>query len=162
MKLVDDKGKLFGKINIVDLVVIISCIVLVGGIVFRSVSGKGINEEAFEAAENIQYVVKIAGVRDFGMLVVGDEIFDNNSSLSIGHIIDVEKEAAVSRIAMDDGTQVLGATLDTFDIYLTIEVEGEVNETGKYAHSTFQILNGTRKAMHTKFSSFTGTIVDML
>lgn len=162
MKLIDENGKLFGKINIVDLIVIISVLVLVGGAGFRMMKGSSITETTFTDTQNVQFIVKVERVRDYGMLREGDILYDKDSGKSLGTIINVEKEQAQDRIALDDGSIVLGDTQDRYNFYLTIESEGEINERGTFANPTFQLLRGSKKAMHTKYSEFTGTIFEIL
>ena len=58
--IIDNKGKLFGKINIIDLAVILLVIVAAAGICLRFV---------FDAAENVRnsvifsYTVEVEGIR---------------------------------------------------------------------------------------------------
>lgn len=162
MKLIDEQGKLFGKFNIVDLVVVVAFLVLIGGAGFRMMNGASITETTFSNTQTVQFVVKIERVRDFGMLRNGDVIYDKDSGKALGTIVNVEKEQAQDRIALDDGSVVLGDTQDRFNFYLTIETDGEVNERGTFANPTFQLLRGSKKAMHTKYSEFTGAIFDIL
>ena len=54
MKLVDEKGKLFGKLNIVDLVVVVIIIAIVAAVVVRFTSSK-LNANGLNPASEDQY-----------------------------------------------------------------------------------------------------------
>lgn len=162
MKLVDDKGRIFGKFNVVDMVIVLAILVIIGGGAYRMISGASITETTFSSVETVQFVVKVERVRDYDMVRVGDDLYDKDSGKCIGTIVAIEKEQAQDRIALDDGSIVLGDTQDRINLYMTLEAEGEVNERGTFANPTFQLLRGSRKAMHTKFSEFTGMIYDIL
>lgn len=54
MKLIDEKGKLFGKLNIVDLVVVVIIIAIVAAVVVRFTSSK-LNANGLNPASEDQY-----------------------------------------------------------------------------------------------------------
>ena len=67
MKIINEKGKLFGFINIVDLLVIVFLLAVIGGVAWK-IFGNRISEsvEAASAARNgtdITYTVRVSGLR---------------------------------------------------------------------------------------------------
>ena len=104
MKFLDKKGKLFGKINIIDFCVIIIVIVLIAGAVYKfKFMDKTSNNVAMQP---ITYTVKVEKVRDYALnnIEIGDTLFDKTSGNAIGTITNVESEPATDYVIMNDGS----------------------------------------------------------
>lgn len=83
MKIIDEKGKLFGFINVVDLIILAIILALIGGVAFRLVSSKvnARNANPFSEQEDI-YVTLYSGLvvpEISSSLKVGDKLVANNS-----------------------------------------------------------------------------------
>lgn len=163
MSFIDEKGKLFGKVNLVDLVVIISIIVLIISIGFRMFGGNSEVANEFSENKTLRYIVRVESVRDYGMVRVGDVIFDKNTSTEIGVITDIDKKQTEVYLSLDTAEVKLATVENRYDLEITLEVEdGLVTEEGAFANPTFQLLVGTRKAIHSKYSEFAATIIEIL
>lgn len=120
MKVIDEKGRLFGKVNVVDLLVLIVIIAAAAVLAVKLLGDKaaaeppktlvytaramGVKQETYE---NIcQFVNKDAGLKD--QLLTGDKLLN-------GYIVDV---SASPHTAMP--TDTVGG--DTLDLLFTIEV----------------------------------------
>lgn len=92
MKVIDDKGKLFGKINILDLLTIIVLLAVVIGL-FSQFSGKEITNIGPSASDQkeLEFVVRLNPNYDtfFSQLAVGDKIAEDKRYLE-GEIVDVK------------------------------------------------------------------------
>ena len=114
MKLVDEKGKLFGKLNIVDLLVIIVIVAAAVLLAFKLLGGSG---GVGAAVPQVTYTVRVMevdqatydSVRQYVDSASGkqDQLMANGQLLD-GYIVDVTAEAHVA--APDD--KVGGETLD--------------------------------------------------
>ncbi len=137
--IIDQKGKLFGKINIVDLLIILFVLVAVGATVykFQFSAHKDVNT----ADGQIEYTLKVQGVRDFtaNQFAVGDEVFDKETNKSIGTITGIRQEDAEEFVNMADGTFVMQTIPDKFDLYITIVSDARMNDEGYFANGTKQI-----------------------
>lgn len=97
MKLLDDKGKLFGIVNVVDLVVVLIIVGLIGGIGYRLVSKK-VNAGGENPVANKEeiYVTLYSSLvlPEVGEgLKVGDKLVANNKFTN-AEIVDIKVEPA--------------------------------------------------------------------
>ena len=61
MKIIDEKGKIFGKINVIDLLVIL-LVVVVAAVLGIKFLGGGDSADVYEPAAQLTYTVKVEGV----------------------------------------------------------------------------------------------------
>ena len=122
------KGMIFGKINIIDLIIII---VLVCGAVFVATKllDVGGTEKSttkvklvFFAAECPAYVVPYTDV--------GDPVMDGNETITLGTVTGIETGESVSFTTLDDGTFEKGSKEGYVSAYITMEGEGVITGTG--------------------------------
>ncbi len=97
MKLIDEKGKLFGKLNIVDLVVVVVIVAIVATVVVRFTSSK-LNANGLNPATPDQYCyitayssLQVPEVAE--ALKVGDHIV-NSGKYTDAEIVDIKVEPA--------------------------------------------------------------------
>jgi hypothetical protein len=158
MKLIDEKGKLFGIANIVDIIVIILVIVIGAGTVYKF---KFMDKTSKDAAmQPITYTVKIEKIRNFiyNNVKEGDELYDKTSGNPIGKITKIESEPATDYIDMPDGTFKKANVENRINVYLTVEAEGVVNDSGHFVNKTYELLVGSQKKFMTKYFECDGTI----
>lgn len=118
-------GKIFGKINIIDLLVVIALIIAVLGIGIRvfklshNVSG---GSRAFEIC------VKVDDVRDYSVQALkrGGSVFSSKDNIYVGEILNVEVEPAKYDLIMLDGERKLIERSDRYSAYVTLRIDGTV------------------------------------
>lgn len=97
MKLLDNKGKLFGIVNIVDLIVIVLIIAIVGGVSYRLVSKKiNANQENIMSNKEEVYVTLYSSLvvpEVAEGLKVGDKLVANNK-FTDAEIVSIESKPA--------------------------------------------------------------------
>ncbi len=102
MKLINEKGKIFGLINIVDLIVIVIIAAIVAAVGYRAVSPK-VNAPAEGEGEKYCYVTLYGSTvvpESADTLKVGDKLIANNE-ITDGEIVSVEQTPA-AYIGVDD------------------------------------------------------------
>ena len=163
MKIVDEKGKLFGIINIVDLLVVLFILAVVGGVVWK-IFGAGISNAALEASTakngtDVTYTVRVSGVRDN----VRDDIlameFPQQLGINEGLVdasyivsVDVEPSTALST----DGEFAQMVEYDRNDLIFTIEArvpKGDFITVGSQ-----EVRVGKAHTVKSQFIEFNGTI----
>ncbi len=124
MKIVNEKGKLFGIINIVDLLVILAVIAVIAGVGSKVLSTR-IEEEAKEKVE-LTFVGRVRGVNAFivenilsndqtgKQMVSGDEYVDAT-------IESVEVEDFIQQVVTEDGRLVNAVDPSKKDIVFTMK-----------------------------------------
>lgn len=127
--MIDNKGKLFGKINIIDLSVIL--IVLLALILtFVKFNYNPVKNDKTQTT--IQYTLMVKGVRDFTVNAFkeGDEIFESTSENSLGKIVSIHTKETEKYMADANGDFKLAIVPEQNDLFLTIECNGVVGDKG--------------------------------
>ncbi len=137
----NNKGKLFGKINVVDLLVVLIVIVAVAVTIFKF--NFSAHSDVTSSNAKAQYTILTKQVRMFTVdqLVVGDKIFDEESGKCVGEITDVSFEPAFDYVIKTDGTPVYSQIPEKYDVKVTIETDCVVNDSGINANGKFLYYN---------------------
>ena len=127
MALIDKKGRLFGKVNIVDLIIILVILSLIGGIYFVFFGGS--DKQVVETSK-IVYEFEITNVNKdfFDAITPGDPIRDNIRGNEIGTVVSkVFRKATMLNEDLINGKYVIVEVPDAYDVVITIE--GKANIT---------------------------------
>ena len=135
MKLVDEKGKLFGKINPIDLAVILLLLLAMVVTGLKLTSGKA-GQTAGTHDVTIRYTLYIRQLRQVSVDAVMAEtenITDAEYGGSVGHIVgEVLKTPAKVNVLLEDGTYTTTTYDDRYDLYVTLEAPGKETDTGVF------------------------------
>jgi len=156
-KLVDEKGRLFGKISLIDFIVIVMVLVLAAAIYVRFF---GRTETARATDETFVYQVQVTNLREASVdnLRVGDKLFSAESGTEIGTITDVAASDAMLDVTRTDGTFAYTKSTNRKDVVLTLEASGVISEGRYYAGRTFELNVNDKVDLCTKYCEFEGTI----
>lgn len=157
MRIIDENGKLFGKINLVDLGIIFVIIFAI------SIVGIKILNSKSEGTENalISYTICVEGVREQSVGAISmqsENIIDAEKDELLGRIVDIKKEQATEMIEMADGTVKMGKHPEKFDLYITLEVEGIVSADGYFTKSGKKIMYGDTIGINNGYSQMFGMV----
>lgn len=118
MKLIDDKGKIFGLINIIDLTVILLILLVAAGAYYKLNSDQG----GIAAAKEIEFTVMVPCVRPklAETVQVGDKMVAGDSYQAVT-VKSVEVKPAFGVYTSSDGSRV--ETTDPYlkDIFVVLE-----------------------------------------
>ncbi len=126
MKIVNEKGKLFGIINVVDLLVLAAVLAVVLGIGFKLFTPK--IQEATSPMVDLKMVVRVRGVMPYMLeelernspvgkrMVAGNEYVD-------GDIVDMKFEDYKQLLSTDDGRIVEAVDTIRQDVVFTITAQ---------------------------------------
>lgn len=151
--ILDKNGKLFGKVSIVDILVIL---ILVVGIAGAALTVSYINNEKvvsdgskmFLSAEShsnkMEIGLKLYGVRDVtrDAIVVGDEVYSTKTDDLIGVIKRIDSEPSRQNVVTDSGQVVNTVLPEKFDVTIVVETTGKKTDTGYYTDTGVHILYG--------------------
>ncbi|MBK5252528.1 MAG: DUF4330 domain-containing protein [Peptostreptococcaceae bacterium] len=121
MKIIDDKGKLFGTINIIDLfvllIIVLAAIFLAGRMLPGTESGEAGTQKEME------YTVKVEEVSKYTIDAanVGDAIFDFETGSDIGVISKIGHNPHMEYLVNKDNEAVAIESLDKFDLFITVK-----------------------------------------
>jgi len=107
MKIVNEKGKLFGIINVVDLLALLAILVVIGGVGFRLISAK--MEEAGMKKTELTAVILVRGANEVYQQIlkendpVGQVTISGTEYLEDSYIESIELEDYYQQISTEDG-----------------------------------------------------------
>lgn len=134
MKIVDEKGRLFGKINLVDLIVVFVLIAVLAAVAWK-VIGSRIAASLAPEAPVYEYRVLCSQVypevSDFAQTCVGDQLLTNDGRLD-GEITNVVSTQHISSALDDAGDNSAVDAPDLRDLVFTIRCRVKVKEDGVY------------------------------
>lgn len=163
MKLLDNKGRLFGKINLIDLAVIVLLIFAV------AVTGIKITQNQTDIVDGndatLRYTLYIRSLREVSveaLLAETDKIIDAEYGGEIGHVVgDILKTAATDTILLEDGTYTTITYDDRYDLYVTLETPIIETETGIFTLDDRRMYFGGTVGINNGHVETFGEIVDL-
>ena len=159
-KIIDDRGRLFGKISVIDIFVIIVAAVLVFA-VYTKTRDSGTPSASVNTVP-VTYSVFVNAVRDttVSLLRPGDKLY-TESGIYIGVIKDTLVADSQKALALIDGTSVMAPVDERFDV--TLIVEAQCSEAGGryYADRAFELNSNAEHKLVTKYNAITGTIIEI-
>ena len=159
MKIMDEKGRLFGKINLFDL---IALMVLVLGLLVIGLRLTGGEEEAVAPAYSSATVqIESTGMRDYMVesLKEGDLLYEENKKIGVIKEIRAEKQK-VDTLLPDGSYQAIERVL-FYDVMLTIETEQYYEDAGQYVNGAL-LLNGTSHTFSTGKTQFDAIVWEIV
>jgi len=145
--MIDEKGRIFSKVSLIDIVVILTVIVLVGGFVYNRTSQ---HVRQIIMADTPLYVTfLIEGVRDFSLEAVqdGDIFFRQHERIPLGRVTHIATGPAYDIMIRTDGTAAYVPIEDRFNLYITLACVGSITDTGFYVNGTQRMAIGGRMSI---------------
>jgi len=158
--LLNSKGKLFGKVSIVDILVVILIVVAIVGAYVRF---NGNNVGAVNQTSEFYYQITIREIRETNkdLLInsVGTDFrLAGKISSSMGTLTDVKAEEAVCEVEKTDGAIVSAVVPEKYDVVLTLKVTGSENDTGYYTPEMYEVCAGKEVTLANINCNVTGYI----
>lgn len=155
MKIIDEKGKIFGKINIIDLIFLIIIVVAIVGGVFRLKDSTIVAE----TSEHGTVTLMVTNVRDATVdnIKVGQDLYHYDKGVLFGNIKDKNVEPFTNPIDYED-EWIEADVPNRYIVYIDMDVD--ITETEKsYVIGGEEIRVGNEYRVKSKTSAFTGTCV---
>lgn len=163
MKIIDRNGRLFGKISVIDVVVILAVIAVALAIYVKTHKPQtGSNVETTA----IVYQMKVDNLPDYMVQAIqkGDQIYDKERSTggSLGTITDIQVSDGTYEAKLSDGTYEVVPAENRYNLLLTIQGEGLVEEDGSYLlNRVYDLGVNSSREFNNKYSLFLGRIVSI-
>ena len=161
-KIVDEKGRLFGKINVIDLIVLV-LIVAVAAVVALKFLGKDAGIPGDNSTTQIEYTVKVPLVQESVYEAVKAQVEAEgeraqlmaDGSMLDAYVLDVSSEPYLIPVEKEDGTVVASAQPGYVSVNFTIRAtitnpitqavgtqEVRIGKTHIVKTKTFELVNG--------------------
>lgn len=132
MQIFDKKYRLFGVINIIDLLVVIA--LLVGGlVVYRLLWGGPTAAVPAANLRSVEYTILCSPLRNYkeGQIRVGDPVSTRDSGESIGKVVSVTVNPTPGDIwSMEASNAITYDSTFFTDVFIKVKAEGELSATG--------------------------------
>ena len=158
MKLMDQNGRLFGKVHFLDLLLCLLLICGVIGMALRITNAETTKQESdVIPAIGATYTFEIRDARDYHLTAykVGDEVYEGK--VMMGTITDIQIEPTKESQTKEDGTAVIVERNLSYSIFLTIRTENLTVNDGYFIEHQ-EILAGTGHTIATPFVSCVGHV----
>ena len=159
MKIVDERGRLFGVINIVDLALLLVVVLFAGGLYYKLVAKQSITDKT-HGEQEIFVTVKYHPLDEAELRGVakGDQLVANNALQQI-FVEDVEIR---SEKAMLEKNGALSVTEHPFEKSLYITIKGKASITDANIHMANQIIKiGREFFLKTLTTEWKGTVTSI-
>lgn len=160
MKIVDENGKIFGKINLVDLGIILLLILAFAAVGYKMVRERFIERETAV----IEYTLLIEGVREQSVTainMVSEKIVNAENDDLLGDIINIKKEQASDIVQKANGDYTKVFYPDKYDLHITLRSEGVVSKDGYFTSSGKKLLYGDTIGIDNGYSQMFGIVEDV-
>ena len=155
--IINKEGKLFGKISVVDILVVVLLVVAAFGVYTKFFKT---NERVAVADETIEYQFSIKNVRQGtvdGLSKLGP-VYDTTTKEYLGEITAVDAVLAKSERTVGDGSVLNAEIPDRFDVKVTVRVDGSSNDLGYYTKNNLLLCAGSKFVIGSKYVKTTGEI----
>lgn len=157
-KVIDEKGRLFGKVSLIDIFVVLFALAMVFAVYFRFFSNETTSVRG--KSDTITYTIRVNGVRQWAVdgFHVGDKLWEPEFDLCIGTITGIETTPATWEYDLMNGTQTVAGSEGRYDVYLSVEVEGLISKGHYYASRTYELGANFMIRFYTKYCDVVGTV----
>ena len=160
MKLIDRNGRLFGKISVIDVIVLVVVAALVAAVFYRNrlpQTGTSVTTVP------VVYTMQLQNQPEYMLdaIQVGDQLFDQARSTngSLGTITDIQVSDGTSLASFPDGTAAVVPAEGYYDLLLTIEAQAMIDGNGMVLINRVYAMGvNTNRTFTTKYASFSGRV----
>jgi hypothetical protein len=156
----DRNGKIKGKFNVIDLLVILLLIAVVIGICVRF--GSKVTT-AVKSDEEFEYVVKLDSVRQYTIdaLEKKGKLSDKKATVDLGEIVSVESEPAEFLSETADGRMVYAEQPERYTVYVTIKTRGKESDNSYITADSNELSVGRTTEIYSKYVHTSGQIMSV-
>lgn len=156
--LIDKNGKLFGKLSIIDLGIVLIVVLCIIGVGLRFSGGLAdISTKSIE----IEYVYEVKQIRQTSVDALSKmgEIYSKSASdAPMGTVTQVNAVANDDFSILADGTIVKTSAPERYDALVTVRVSGKQADNALYTASGQRLEAGSREFLSTKWVACEGDI----
>lgn len=158
MKIIDEKGRLFGKVNLLDLVIVLVIVLLAVSLVLKF----GREEASYLKSDKVlEYTLKVELVREPTVTALAQNhsgLTDYETGKEIGDITDTQISKARELVQLTDGTYKEVEHVDKYDVLLTLRVGGTETADNFYTVSGRKIIVGDEIKIYNGYVSTVGIV----
>lgn len=166
MKIIDRNGRLFGKISIIDLLVVAVVILMAAALYVKD---HQVHTGSVETEQTITFQIRARGTANYiaDAIRVGDSIFDSNYSSGgrvLGQITDVQVESDPGHTLtsnLGDGTTALVEVEDSVDLLITVKANGLIRDRIYSINRVYDLGINSSRSYSTDRAVFYGVVANI-
>lgn len=161
MRFLDEKGRVFGKISVVDLTIVLVLVVAAAWFGYAKF-GRDLGAEIAAREAPARFTIVIATIRPTTAACFheGDKVFEFKTGANIGVITGVAVEQGDVWALQPDGRWLRTKTDDRVDAYVTVEATARVGENTITVNGV-EVRVGTSIGITTKWVQVNGNIMTL-
>ncbi len=140
MKLIDSKGKLFGKISVIDIIIVLCIAFLLLTMVLNIFKQES---APVSSVNDTEYTTTLKAYNLYKPYTqpfkVGDSVYSTAGTL-IGEIVNVEEKVSYAKMKLSDGRYTDFSYGDLINYYITVKGVGSKTDAGIKADGVFSLL----------------------
>lgn len=160
MKIMDKNGRLFGKISVIDVAVLLVALCMAGALYMKT--NTMTHTSTVTAMDTITYTFYCYGMPEYveGQIQVGDKIYDSENTVagSLGEIMDVQYFPGTQFAQFRDGTAGYVSAEGTVNILLTIQGSGIISDSGYQLNRVYPLGVNANRNFCTPYVMMSGTV----
>lgn len=159
--MIDKNGKLFSKISVIDIIIVLAIILCIGAAFIRF---SGLLGDNTTTPVNIEYTVKVERIREKSadaFMKKGSLYSSLSDATYLGEIVDVAVKPNESYDTLVDGTIAKTSATDRYDVYVTVKSDGKQTQTALYTSNGKHIQLGATEYIATKWVAAESKIVNV-
>lgn len=160
-KILDQNGRLFGLISLIDVLVIAVVIVLAVALNVKSKIPTSATNPANTTTITFQAMAEAVPDYVAQAIQVGDKVYDKDQSTggAIGEITSVELFPASKNEELSNGTAATVAAEERYNVLVTVQGSGLV-ENGRYAvNRIYEVGVNASRNLYTKYALFKASMI---
>ena len=160
-KIIDERGRLFGLINVIDVIVLVVALLVVAMVFIRFTSfGSPLTTGS---TVNVQYTLRVPMIRlsTADQMLPGDKLYTQDTNTFMGTIIAVEYQPAQTPDTLLDGSLVMMDVPERYDVFLTVESVCSYNSGRYFAEMRIELGANTTYWLCTKYTTMLATCMEV-
>ncbi|MGE5672752.1 MAG: DUF4330 domain-containing protein [Mycobacterium leprae] len=130
MSVVDEKGRLFGKVNLLDLVVVVAVVAVGARFGYSHFMAKSAGPAGTDQKVELTFKVSPVTQPTVDAIQKGDKVYDSKSNAFLGTVVETKAQPATVVKQGPDGRLWETQSTTAFDYYVTISSMAHVSENG--------------------------------
>jgi hypothetical protein len=158
-RIIDEKGRLFGKVSVIDVLVLLAVVIL--AIAAFTKFNVYQNPLTTDNTVDVIYTLEIPAIRysNANIIRAGDKVYSLETGANIGTVVGVEIREAEAIEDKMDGTFVIARVYERYDVFLTVEARCSSSNGRYYADRTFELNANAEHKIYTKYNEFAKSLI---
>lgn len=130
MTIIDGKGRLFGRVNLLDLVVVLAVLAVAGRFGYQKWEGSKVAPTGEDRPVEVDMRFSPVSTPTTEWVRVGDSIYDSKSNAHLGKVVAVRSEPAVVITTGEDGRTLENKSTTHVSFFVTVAGPARVSPNG--------------------------------